>query len=989
MDTHKKVAAIFLALMLLYSSVYVIGSNLSLAGEAGPWQVYYEGIDESAYRFNLEKRVSGLEIWLYVSDERVGWDKDWIKIVLAGYPLTVHTPEGDITVKPILGVAKIGYENDVERNAGGLHVAYYILPKESEVYYVNVTIYVPRGSPRLDISRSIIKAWKPEGGEAPLQTQVYRSEGCFKYDVIDRRGRAALASFGIPSENKPPHSLLDFAFGKTFKPPTDFAWKPDVYVEYACVGGINIAPESFVGVGNYSCLINVGIGGGTFLNSAVNFGLGQTVYKVRAGEGSLPPYAEEAVSGSIDILLEVMQEACELFEYDVLGTVLSEIGEVLWVYELAQIVGSVGFNEIASMNRVLVFKNFDIKDGLCVWLRFFAEVASAGFAGGIVNFWGDFPFGSSIFDEWGYSVTELKDENGNTIEGGVWIGGILIDYHDPEFRGEGPAKIRPDGAVEPFTAPIWTFDYVNYKLLDNISFGIEIERENAVLDGCNHTINLISPRIGGTAVAVAAASNVVVKNLNIINCAVGIVLDNASSCTITLNQITDAHEGIYLTWSSGNVISNNHIRNADVTGVELRDSEQNIIMENEFAGCNMAISMRGLSLKNCVLKNNITNCGVGIDVPSPSNDNYLAENNIACCSECGISLGAAGNKVIGNKITCGTTINTRGIHLRRYSSSNNVSKNYVSGFSMAIHLEETSNNVVSFNNIIFNTHGFYFTMQGWPSENNTIFGNNMMNNTYDCFFSPNSAWKTLIYNNNFLDGGAEKIYGAWSAPVTWNSSYPYGGNYWGKYDGKDEKCGSDQNIGGSDGIGDTPYSIDEQNIDYYPLMEPFGELLPLVYCHRQENISIQLISNSVVSNFVCDLRDKRISFEVYWRNGTMGFAIIDVPKNVFKGEPEVYFDGKPAPFNKSEVYGLTRIHLFYQHSKHHVEMHFRVDEGTPSPPPSPTPYPTPTPPPSTPSPLTSPETEGSAQTLALAIAVPIIIFCIAVILYRRMKVKKF
>ncbi|UCH31942.1 MAG: hypothetical protein JSV05_00640, partial [Candidatus Bathyarchaeota archaeon] len=54
----------------------------------------------------------------------------------------------------------------------------------------------------------------------------------------------------------------------------------------------------------------------------------------------------------------------------------------------------------------------------------------------------------------------------------------------------------------------------------------------------------------------------------------------------------------------------------------------------------------------------------------------------------------------------------------------------------------------------------------------------------------------------------------------WDNGYPSGGNFWSDYDGVDVKRGFYQNESGSDGIGDTPYIIDENAADYYPLMEP-------------------------------------------------------------------------------------------------------------------------------------------------------------------------
>lgn len=56
----------------------------------------------------------------------------------------------------------------------------------------------------------------------------------------------------------------------------------------------------------------------------------------------------------------------------------------------------------------------------------------------------------------------------------------------------------------------------------------------------------------------------------------------------------------------------------------------------------------------------------------------------------------------------------------------------------------------------------------------------------------------------------------------WDDDYPSGGNYWNDYSGVDQKSGLSQNITGSDGIGDTPYVLDANNQDNYPLMESYA-----------------------------------------------------------------------------------------------------------------------------------------------------------------------
>jgi len=55
--------------------------------------------------------------------------------------------------------------------------------------------------------------------------------------------------------------------------------------------------------------------------------------------------------------------------------------------------------------------------------------------------------------------------------------------------------------------------------------------------------------------------------------------------------------------------------------------------------------------------------------------------------------------------------------------------------------------------------------------------------------------------------------------VMWDGGYPKGGNYWSDYNGSDFYWGVYQNMIGSDGIGDVPYTIDQDNVDRYPLMK--------------------------------------------------------------------------------------------------------------------------------------------------------------------------
>jgi parallel beta-helix repeat protein len=83
-----------------------------------------------------------------------------------------------------------------------------------------------------------------------------------------------------------------------------------------------------------------------------------------------------------------------------------------------------------------------------------------------------------------------------------------------------------------------------------------------------------------------------------------------------------------------------------------------------------------------------------------------------------------------------------------------------------------------------------------------------------------STSHNVIYHNNFIRNGKQVL------PVnqyanTWDNGYPSGGNYWSDYTGLDSYWGPDQNLIGSDGIGDTHYAIGAKNHDRYPLMNPY------------------------------------------------------------------------------------------------------------------------------------------------------------------------
>jgi parallel beta-helix repeat protein len=80
-----------------------------------------------------------------------------------------------------------------------------------------------------------------------------------------------------------------------------------------------------------------------------------------------------------------------------------------------------------------------------------------------------------------------------------------------------------------------------------------------------------------------------------------------------------------------------------------------------------------------------------------------------------------------------------------------------------------------------------------------------------------------IYHNNIINSPNSTDFGhnLWT--------YSGEGNYWSDYTGVDVKSGSNQNLSGSDGVGDTPKLIETNGVDYSPLMYPYGSSLPQMY----------------------------------------------------------------------------------------------------------------------------------------------------------------
>jgi parallel beta-helix repeat protein len=166
--------------------------------------------------------------------------------------------------------------------------------------------------------------------------------------------------------------------------------------------------------------------------------------------------------------------------------------------------------------------------------------------------------------------------------------------------------------------------------------------------------------------------------------------------------------------------------------------------------------------------------------------NNISYNNIIANIVSGIALGGYSNTVIGNNLQS----NFRGLGLGASNSivfNNNLESNTESGLFLS-----GSKNIITANRIAGNKYGVYITTQGAAPRANELYQNNFVKNI-------NNAYGNSSYLVEKWDNGASD------------------GNYWSDYLVKYPNAV--RNV--SSGLGDTPYGININNIDNYPLLEPF------------------------------------------------------------------------------------------------------------------------------------------------------------------------
>jgi len=177
-----------------------------------------------------------------------------------------------------------------------------------------------------------------------------------------------------------------------------------------------------------------------------------------------------------------------------------------------------------------------------------------------------------------------------------------------------------------------------------------------------------------------------------------------------------------------------------------------------------------------------------------------------------------------------------------------------------------------------------------------------------------TASNNFIYLNNFMDRASACSMNVWDNGTS-KEEEKKAGNYWGDYDGVD---------GDGDGIGDSPYIIDDDYQDSYPLIAPRG---PIPFFWNEVKYDCTFEGNATIS--ICasafDCEDKTMSFNINLANKN-GFFNIAIPRTLLDGQFNVTIGGITVPsilcWNKAytSICFEASIHQFDENSPYNVRI---------------------------------------------------------------------
>jgi len=390
--------------------------------------------------------------------------------------------------------------------------------------------------------------------------------------------------------------------------------------------------------------------------------------------------------------------------------------------------------------------------------------------------------------------------------------------------------------------------------------------------GENRSTTVIDGSGKGTVVYLTA-SNVGVSGFTLQNARAmyaGIYLaDDANNNTISDNTMTNNEAGILIR-SSGNTITENRIKK-NRYGMYLMRCSNNVLSSN-----NISENIYNFWVGGYVLSDYIHN----IDTSNLVNDKpvyyFVNQRNLVVDPSTFPEIGYLGlvnsTDIVVKNLSL--TKNAQGV-LFAYTTSSTIMNINASHNDRGIYLVHSSDNTIIRNTLRDNIDGVTSLLSDdnnisgntissnravgiglTSSSSNTIIGNNVSENGDGIQIA--SSNNNILYHNNFVNNTDQVS--SFASTNQWDDGYPSGGNYWSDYEDRYPNAEELDNSG----IWDTPYVIDENNQDKYPLVNPWSPRVASVITISAEPTAVAEGSNVTVSGAISPVRVD-VDVTIYYR----------------------------------------------------------------------------------------------------------------------------